>query len=61
MSSDLKDARWGMAMWLAYTDELDWYDLTYEHKEMYLSAAQVELTENPEDIPGWANEFRSRD
>lgn len=61
MSSDLKDARWGLAMTRAEQNNLDWYALRYEEKDYFLSAAQQELDAFPDEIPYWAGEFRSND
>lgn len=59
MSSDMKDARWGLAMARADQNDFgDWYDLRYEVKLFFLERAQAELEENLEDILFWAKEFR---
>lgn len=59
MSSDMKDARWGLAMARADQGDFgDWYDLSYEDKVFLLERAQAELDEHPEDIVFWAKEFR---
>lgn len=61
MSSDLKDARWGLAMARADQNDFDWYAMSYADKEFFLARARVELDANPEDIAYWAAEFRRED
>ncbi len=61
MSSDLKDARWGLAMWYAASDGMDWYAMDYTVKEGYLRVAQERLEEEPDDIPYWADVFRNEE
>jgi hypothetical protein len=58
MSSDMKDARWGLAMCMADQNDFDWYDLGYEDTEFFLNRAQAELDDYPEEIEYWAKEFR---
>lgn len=43
MSSDLKDARWQLAIETAEQDGADFFALDYGTKEMYLAAAQLYL------------------
>lgn len=59
MSSDMKDARWGLAMAMSQDDDVDWYAMDYVVKEFYLRVAQEQLDIEPETIQRWANEFRS--
>lgn len=59
MSSDLKDARWGLAMHFAGRMDKDWYAMDYAEKQELLSAAQMELDKYPENILFWSNAFRN--
>lgn len=61
MSSDMKDARWGLAMHYAKLQDEDWYEIDHVFKSNLLSEAQRELEMYPRDIPYWANEFRAND
>lgn len=58
VSSDMKDARWGLAMHFAGLLDKDWYAMDYAEKEKLLFAAQVELDKYPEDILFWSTAFR---
>lgn len=58
MSSDLKDARWGLAGFLAEKDGVDFYSIFYDDKSRYLRAAQVRLDAEPDDVEYWAERFR---
>lgn len=62
MSSDMKDARWGLAGNLAHTFlGLEYEDFSYSGWQKVLDEAQRLLEKYPEDIERWANEFRSGD
>lgn len=61
MSSDMKDARWGLAMTKAEHNNLDRYNLRYEERDYFLTAAQMELDAFPDEVEYWAGEFRSKD
>lgn len=59
MSSDLKDARWGLANFYAAGQGLSFEDYTYAGWQKLLDRAQGTLDREPDDIAYWANEFRS--
>lgn len=61
MSSDMKDARWGLAYHHARKIGVEFQDFTYEGWEKLLAGAQMQLDLFPEDIPFWADEFRKDD
>lgn len=60
MSSDLKDARWQLAMEIAYDDGKDFYEMGYPLKSAYLAVAQNRLNSawGQEQIPALAQRFR---
>lgn len=58
MSSDMKDARWGLAKHYAGKIGTEIQDFTYDGWEKLLARAQAHLDIFPEDIPYWAEEFR---
>lgn len=60
MSSDMKDARWGLAYHYAASQGLTFGDYTYAGWQKLLDQAQEELDEWG-DVEHWANEFRSGD
>lgn len=66
MSSDMKDARWGLAYYIArcigteiFPVELEYEDFTYRGWQKVLDEAQRRLDKYPEEIDMWAKEFRS--
>lgn len=58
MSSDMKDARWGLARHYASIGGLTYDDFTYDQWQSLLNVAQCILDVNPYEIDGWAKEFR---
>lgn len=61
MSSDMKDARWGLAFHYAEQAGMVFEDYTYPGWQKLLDQAQLTLDREPDDIAYWANEFRSGD
>lgn len=59
MSSDMKDARWGLAHYYAELAGMFFEDYTYAGWQRLLDIAQERLDQEPDDIAYWANEFRS--
>lgn len=59
MSSDMKDARWGLAFYYAEQEGMFFEDYTYAGWQRLLDIAQERLDREPDDIAYWANEFRS--
>lgn len=59
MSSDMKDARWGLANYYAEQAGMVFEDYTYAGWQRLLDIAQERLDQEPDDIAYWANEFRS--
>lgn len=60
MSSDRKDARWGLAMYYAKLEGKTYDDYDYPQWQALLDSAQDELDKYPEDVEFWVNEFRSQ-
>lgn len=58
MSSDRKDARWGLANRYAAISGLTYDDFTYPQWQALLDAAQCVLDVDPHQVLGWAKEFR---
>lgn len=58
MSSDMKDARWGLADYYAELKGNTFEDYTYAGWQRLLDIAQERLDQEPDDIAYWANEFR---
>lgn len=58
MSSDMKDARWGLANYYAEQAGMTFEDYTYAGWQKLLDRAQLTLDREPDDIDYWANEFR---
>lgn len=58
MSSDMKDARWGLAYHYAKLEDKSYEDYIYPEWQALLDTAQAELDQYPGDIPFWAGEFR---
>lgn len=61
MSSDMKDARWGLAYFYAKLENKTYEDYTYPEWQHLLNVAQTELDEYPGDVEFWAAEFRQDD
>lgn len=61
MSSDMKDARWGLAYHYAKLDGKTYEDYEYPDWQRLLNSAQWELDQYPGDIPFWAARFRQDD
>lgn len=59
MSSDLKDARWGLALSYAEREGKGFTDYTYYEFQRLLDQAQEVLNDHPEDIARWASVFRA--
>lgn len=59
MSSDLKDARWQLAEEMATEDGVDFFDMEYETRELYLTVARQRLAVVPQStIEELATKFR---
>lgn len=58
MSSAMKDARWGLANFLAGSIGLEFDDLSYDAWQKVLDSAQDALDKNPIEVTYWAKEFR---
>lgn len=59
MSSDMKDARWGLAHYMADSFMgLEYEDFTYPGWQKVLDEAQRRLDKYPDEIDKWAKEFR---
>lgn len=60
MSSDMKDARWGLAYHYANMVDKTYEDYEYPQWQTLLDLAQKELDEFPEDISFWVEQFRKQ-
>ncbi len=58
MSSDMKDARWGLATSMAENLGLEYEDFNYSGWEKLLGQAQETLDKYPSGIDYWAKVFR---
>lgn len=62
MSSNLKDARWQLAIDWAAEDGKDFLDLDYTHKQHYLDPARLRLgLASTETIDALTERFRKED
>lgn len=61
MSSDLKDARWGLANAIAGVIGAEFQDFTYEGWQKILDEAQRRLDSDPSRVGMWASVFRQDD
>lgn len=62
MSSDLKDARWAIALKWVGEDNKKFEDFTYYEWQSLLDEAQRELDKwGPDLVDYWAKEFRRED
>lgn len=60
MSSDMKDARWGLAYFYAEQENKTFEVCSYPEWQVFLDRAQDELIKYPQDVEFWLEEFRSR-
>lgn len=61
MSSDMKDARWGLAYEWARSRGMGYEDFTYTGWQKLLDAAQRTVDLNPGIVEYWAARFRGED
>jgi len=59
MSSDMKDARWGLALSFAEREGKEFTDYSYAEFERLLDRAQDVLNDHPEYVAHWAGVFRT--
>lgn len=60
MSSDVKDARWHLALgFVEGVAEMNWDKLSYEQHQKALDLAQMLCEIQPEAVAFWARMFRS--
>ncbi len=57
MSSKMKDARWGLAIYRAKSLGLEYEHFTYEGWQIMLDKAQHYLDTYPNEVGDWAEKF----